>query len=224
MQNSPYASPQVSETQNTVAINSVLRNTYMLLGLTIVFSAIVAGFAMATNAPYPNLIVMLVGFYGLLFAIHKTQNSGWGLALTFVFTGFLGYTLGPIFNMLLSIPGGQSIMTMALGMTGLTFLSLSAYAVISQKDFSFLSGFLMAGFWVILISVVANIFLQMPILSLAISGFFVLFSSAMILWQTGQIVNGGERNYIMATITLYVSIYNLLLSLINILTAFSGDD
>jgi len=224
MHNSPYTSPQVSETQNSVAINSVLRNTYMLLGLTIVFSAMVAGFAMATNAPYPNLIVMLVGFYGLLYAINKTKNSGWGLALTFVFTGFLGYTLGPIFNMLLSIPGGSNIMTMALGMTGLTFLSLSAYAVISQKDFSFLSGFLMAGFWVIVVSFVANLFLQMPILSLAISGFFVLFSSAMILWQTGQIVNGGERNYIMATVCLYVSIYNLLISLISILMAFSGDD
>jgi len=126
--------------------------------------------------------------------------------------------------MLLSIPGGSNIMTMALGMTGLTFLSLSAYAVISQKDFSFLSGFLMAGFWVIVVSFVANLFLQMPILSLAISGFFVLFSSAMILWQTGQIVNGGERNYIMATVCLYVSIYNLLISLISILMAFSGDD
>ncbi|OUS26038.1 BAX inhibitor protein [Gammaproteobacteria bacterium 45_16_T64] len=224
MQNNPYAAPELTGQQDSVAINKVLRNTYMLLGMTIIFSSIVAGVAMAMNAPYPNIIVLLVGFYGLLFAIHKTQNSPMGLVLTFVFTGFLGYTLGPIFNMFLSIPGGSNIITMALGMTGMTFLSLSAYAVVSKKDFSFLTGFLTAGFWIILVAVIANIFLQMPVLSLAISGFFVLFSSAMILWQTGQIINGGERNYVLATISLYVSIYNLLLSLMSILTAFSGDD
>ena len=224
MQNNPYAAPQVQTGQDAVAINKVLRNTYMLLGLTIIFSAAVAGVAMAANAPYPNIIVLLVGFYGLLFAIHKTQNSPMGLVLTFVFTGFLGYTLGPIFNMVLNIPGGGNIITLALGMTGLTFMSLSAYAVVSKKDFSFLTGFLTAGFWVIIAAFIANIFLQMPVISLAISGFFVLFSSAMILWQTGQIINGGERNYITATVSLYVSIYNLLLSLIHILMAFSGDD
>ncbi|PCJ47200.1 MAG: BAX inhibitor protein [Moraxellaceae bacterium] len=224
MQNNPYAAPQVSSQQDSVAINKVLRNTYMLLGLTIIFSAIVAGVAMAMEAPRLNFIVMIVGFYGLLFAIHKTQNSSMGLVFTFALTGFLGYSLGPIFNMVLSIPGGSNTITMALSMTGLTFLSLSAYAVISKKDFSFLSGFLMTGFIVIVVAFVANLFLQIPILSLAISGFMVLFSSAAILWQTGQIINGGERNYISATVTLYVSIYNILLSLIHILTAFSGDD
>ena len=196
----------------------------MLLGLTIIFSAIVAGVAMAMEAPRLNFIVMIVGFYGLLFAIHKTQNSSMGLVFTFALTGFLGYSLGPIFNMVLSIPGGSNTITMALSMTGLTFLSLSAYAVISKKDFSFLSGFLMTGFIVIVVAFVANLFLQIPIHSLAISGFMVLFSSAAILWQTGQIINGGERNYISATVTLYVSIYNILLSLIHILTAFGGDD
>ena len=224
MQNNPYAAPHIARQQDSVAVNKVLRNTYMLLGLTIVFSAIVAGVAMVMNAPYPNFIVLLVGFYGLLFAIHKTKDSSMGLVLTFVFTGFLGYTLGPIFNMVLNIPGGGNIIPMALGMTGMTFLGLSAYVLVSKKDFSYLSGFLSAGFWIIIVAVIANLFMQIPILSLAISGFFVLFSSAAILWQTSQIINGGERNYILATVSLYVSIYNILLSLIHILTAFSGDD
>jgi len=216
--------PATISTQEIVAKNKVLRNTYMLLGITLLFSALTAGAAMMAGIPYINPFITLVLFYGLLFAISKTQESGWGLVWTFALTGFMGASLGPIFTMVLQIPnGGQTIMT-ALGMTGLTFFGLSAYAITSKKDFSFLSGFLMVGFFVLLTGVIANLFLHLPMLSLAISAGFVLFSSAIILWQTGQIVNGGERNYISATVTLYVSIYNLFMSLLSILLAFTGDD
>lgn len=218
-----YTTP-VQATQDAVAVNKVLRNTYMLLGMTILFSAVVAGAAIAMNAPPMNWILMLVLFYGLLFAIHKTQDSAAGLGLTFVFTGVLGYTMGTVFNLVLNIPGGGSVIMMALGGTALTFFSLSAYAITTKKDFSFLSGFLMAGFVVLLVSIIANIFLQLPILGLAISAGFILFSSAVILFETGQIINGGQRNYIMATISIYVALYNILMSLIHILMAFGGDD
>lgn len=224
MQNNPYSAPTVASAQDVLAVNKVLRNTYMLLGLTIVFSAITAGVAMATNAPPMPPLLMIVLFYGLLFAIHKTQNSVWGLVLTFALTGTLGYTLGPIFNVLLQIPNGDSIVTTALGGTGFIFFALSAYALVSKKDFSFLSGFMMVGFFVLVGGMIANFFLSIPMLSLAISAGFILFSSAAILMQTGQIINGGERNYVLATVTLYVSIYNILVSLLHILMAFSGDD
>ncbi len=224
MQNNPYAAPQSRSVQDVLAVNKVLRNTYMLLGMTLAFSAVTCGVAMAVNAPPLNGIIMLVAFYGILFGIHKTQNSPMGLVLTFALTGLLGFTLGPIFNYLLAIPGGDQIVMTALGGTALTFFSLSAYALISKKDFSFLSGFMMVGFVVLIVGMIANIFLQMPIINLAMSAGFILFSSAAILYQTGSIVNGGERNYILATVTLYVSIYNILISLLNLLMAFSGDD
>lgn len=224
MQNNPYAAPQSRSVQDVLAVNKVLRNTYLLLGMTLAFSAITCGIAMAMNAAPLNWIIMLVGFYGLLFGIHKTQNSPMGLVLTFALTGLLGYTLGPVFNMLLSIPGGDQLILTALGGTALTFFTLSAYALISKKDFSFLSGFMVVGFVVLVVGMIANIFLQMPMLSLAMSAGFILFSSAAILYQTGAIVNGGERNYILATVTLYVSIYNIFVSLLHILMAFSGDD
>jgi modulator of FtsH protease len=226
MQNNPYSTPQVHAANATdlVAVNKVLRNTYMLLGMTILFSAVVAGGAIAMNAPHMNFILMLVLFYGLLFAIHKTQNSPIALLLTFVFTGVLGYSMGTVFNMVLSLPGGASVITTALGGTAVTFFALSAYAITTKKDFSFLSGFMVVGFVVLLVGMIANIFLQMPLISLAMSAGFILFSSAAILYQTGEIVNGGERNYILATITLYVSIYNILMSLIHLLLAFGGDD
>lgn len=224
MQTNPYETPTVASAQDVLAVNKVLRNTYMLLGMTIIFSAMTAGIAMVTNAPPMHFLLMIGLFYGLLFAIHKTQNSVWGLVFTFALTGTLGYTLGPIFNSLLQIPNGNSIITTALGGTGFIFFALSGYALVSKKDFSFLSGFMLVGFFVLIAGVVANLFLNIPMLSLAISAGFILFSSAAILMQTGQIINGGERNYVLATVTLYVSIYNILVSLLHILTAFSGDD
>jgi len=210
--------------ESALEINKVLRNTYSLLSMTLLFSAAVAYASMALNLPHPGLIIMLVGFYGLMFAIHKFQNSSIGLVLTFVFTGFLGYTLGPILNMYLQLNNGGQVIASALGLTGFTFLGLSAYALTTRKDFNFLSNFITAGIFVLIGTMVLGFFVNIPGLQLALSAGFVLFSSAIILYQTGQLVNGGERNYILATVTLYVSIYNLFLSLLHILGVFSGDD
>ncbi|MED5493927.1 MAG: Bax inhibitor-1/YccA family protein [Pseudomonadota bacterium] len=204
-------------------VSKLFRNTYSLLALTLAFSAIVAFVSMSLNLPYPGIIITLVGFYGLLFLTTKLRNSGWGLVSTFAFTGFLGYTLGPILNAYLSLPNGGQLVAMALGMTALVFFGLSAYAILSRKDFSFLSGFIMAGCIVLICAVVASFFIQMSGLQLAISAGFVLFSSAVILYQTSAIIHGGEDNYIMATITLFVSIYNLFLSLLQLLGIFSDD-
>jgi modulator of FtsH protease len=167
---------------------------------------------------------MLIGFYGLLFLTHKMANSAWGLLCVFALTGFMGYTLGPILGYYMASANGSQLVMTALGGTAFIFFGLSAYALISKKDFSFLSGFMMAGFLVILAAVVANIFLQIPALQLALSAAFMLFSSAAILMQTGAIINGGERNYILATVTLYVSLYNIFISLLNLLTAFGSDE
>lgn len=204
-------------------VASVLRNTYMLLGMTLAFSAVVAFITMSMGLPRPGLIITLVGFYGLLFAIHKTQNSGMGLVFTFALTGFMGYTLGPILSAYIGAGAGDIVFN-ALAMTALVFFGLSGYALVSRKDFSFLSGFLMAGFFVLLGAMILGFFMSIPGLQLAISAGFVLFSSAAILFQTSAIIHGGERNYVLATVTLFVSIYNLFLSLLNLLTALSGDD
>lgn len=214
-----YQGAQTSALQQ----NKVLRNTYSLLAMTLAFAAVVAGTAMALNLPHPGLIITLVGFYGLLFWVHKAANTSMGLVATFAFTGFLGYSLGPIMNMVIGAGGGEVIM-MALGGTALTFFGLSAYALTTKKDLSFLSGMMVAGFWVLVVAMIGNIFLQLPALSLAISAMFILFSSGGILLQTQAIVRGGETNYILATVTLFVSIYNIFISLINILMAFSGND
>ncbi|WP_416308443.1 Bax inhibitor-1/YccA family protein [Neptunicella sp. SCSIO 80796] len=211
-----------SET-SVLQTNKVLRSTYMLLAMTLAFSAIVAGVAMTLNLPHPGLIITLVGFYGLLFLVHKTSNSGAGVLSVFAFTGFLGYTLGPILNMVIGAGGGE-LVTTALGGTALIFFALSAYVLMTKKDMSFLNGMLFAGFWVILVGMIANIFLNIPALSLGMSALFILFSSGVILVQTSDIIKGGERNYILATVTLYVSLYNIFLSLLNLLMAFGGSD
>jgi modulator of FtsH protease len=221
---SQYQLESTHSRESSLAVNKVLKNTYMLLGLTLAFSALTAAFAMASNAAPVNIWVMLIGFYGLLFLTHKMANSAWGLLCVFALTGFMGYTLGPILGYYMASANGSQLVMTALGGTAFIFFGLSAYALISKKDFSFLSGFMMAGFLVILAAVVANIFLQIPALQLALSAAFMLFSSAAILMQTGAIINGGERNYILATVTLYVSLYNIFISLLNLLTAFGGDE
>ena len=203
--------------------NRVLRNTYMLLGMTLAWSAAVAGVAMAVNAPHPGMIITLVAFFGLLFAVHKTANSPWGLVAVFAFTGFLGYTLGPILNVYLSLDNGGVLVTSALATTALAFVGLSAYALITRKDFSFLSGFLVVGFFVLMGAVLLSLFFDLSAFHTAISAGFVLFASAAILWQTSAIVHGGETNYLLATVTLYVSIYNLFLSLLQIFGVMGED-
>jgi modulator of FtsH protease len=216
------SAPRTAE--SAIAVNKVLKNTYLLLALTLGFSALTAGFAMASNAAPVNIWMMLIGFYGLLFLTHKLANTAWGLLSVFALTGFMGYTLGPILGYYMASSGGSQLVMTALGGTGFIFFGLSAYALVSRKDFSFLSGFMFAGFLVIVALFIANLFMQIPALQLVMSGAFMLFSSAAILYQTGAIVNGGERNYILATVTLYVSLYNIFISLLNLLTALGGDE
>ncbi len=207
-----------------LATNKVIRNTYTLLSMTLLFSAATAGLSVAFNLPHPGLLLTLVGYFGLLFLTHKLRNSVWGLASVFALTGFMGLTLGPIISAYLSIPNGSQMVMTALGGTGAIFLGLSAYALTTRKDFSFMGGFLMVGILVAFLGSLAAIFFSMPAFSLAISGMFVLLMSGLILYETSQLIHGGETNYIMATVSLYVSIYNLFLSLLHLLTAFSGDD
>ena len=171
-----------------------------------------------------GIIVTLVGYFGLLFLTTKLRNSAWGLVSVFALTGFMGLTLGPILSMYLSIPNGDQIVMTAMGGTGVIFLGLSGYALTTRKDFSFLGGFLMVGILVAFLAGIASMFLSMPGLSLAVSAMFILLMSGLILYQTSQIIHGGETNYIMATVTLYISIYNLFLSLLQLLGAFGGND
>lgn len=214
-----------ARSESVLATNKVLRNTYMLLGMTLGFSAFVAYISASMGLPHPGFLITIVGFYGLLFLVHKTANSSAGLLSVFALTGFMGYTLGPILGMISAIgPQGDQIIMMALGGTALIFFSLSAYVLTTKKDMSFLGGMMMALFVVLIVGVIANLFMQMPALGLAISALFILFSAGAILMQTSAIINGGERNYVLATVTLYVSIYNIFLSLINLLMAFTGGD
>ncbi len=199
-----------------VSISKVLRNTYMLLGMTLAFSALMAGVSMAMGAPYLGPLVTLAGFFGLIFAVHKTAHSSLGLLFVFLLTGFMGFTIGPIINAYLSLANGPSLVTSALGTTAAAFVGLSAFAVITRKDFSFLSGFLVVGFFVLMGAVVLSLFFDLSAFSVAISCAFVLFASAAILWQTSAIIHGGETNYIIATVTLFASFYNLFVSLLHI--------
>ncbi len=218
-------SPMVSRTSREASVlqtNKVLRNTYFLLSMTLVWSAVVAGISMAFNLPRPGLIIMLVGFYGLLFLTEKNRDNSMGLVFTFLFTGFLGYTIGPILNAYVGVGMGDVVVT-ALGGTALAFMGASAYALTTKRDLSFLNGMLLAGFVVLLVGMIANIFLQMPMLYLAMSGMFILFSTGVILLTTQQIIRGGETNYISATVSLYVSIYNIFISLLSILGVMNDD-
>ena len=222
MQQQPYSIEQLQGEQTQVS--SVLRNTYGLLAMTLGFSGLVAYMAQQMNAAYPNVFVVLIGFYGLFFLTVKLRNSAWGLLSTFALTGFMGYTLGPILNRYLGMANGGEVITAAFAMTALVFCGLSAYVLTTRKDMSFLSGFITAGFFVLLGATLVSIFFQISGLQLAISAGFVLFSSAAILYQTSEIIHGGERNYIMATISLYVSIYNLFVSLLQLFGIMGSDD
>lgn len=212
-----------SESQ-ILATNKVLRNTYALLSMTLLFSAATAGISMVMNLPFFNPILTLVGYFGLLFATTKFRNSSLGLLFVFMLTGFMGLTLGPILNAYLATANGSQLVMTALGGTGVIFLALSGYALTSRKDFSFMGGFLMVGILVAFLGGIGAMIFDMPLMSLAVSGMFVLLMSGLILFETSNIIHGGETNYIMATVTLYVSIYNLFLSLLHLLTAFSGND
>ncbi|MDX1653572.1 MAG: Bax inhibitor-1/YccA family protein [Candidatus Competibacteraceae bacterium] len=209
--------------QSELATNKVLRNTYLLLSMTLLFSAVTAGFAMVTNAPPMGFLALIV-YFGLLWGTTALRNSPWGILMVFALTGFLGYTLGPLLNYYLSLPGGNQVVMTAMAGTGVIFLALSGYALVSRKDFSFIGGFLMVGILVAFLASLAGFFLQMPALSLAVSAMFILLMSGLILYQTSEIIHGGETNYIMATVTLYVAIFNLFQSLLMLLGFASGED
>lgn len=202
----------------------VLRNTYALLSMTLLFSAAVAGLSVALRLPSPGIIVTLVGFFGLLFLVYKQRNSIWALPAVFGLTGFMGYTLGPMLTQTLSLPGGRQIVTMALATTGITFLALSAYVLKTRRDFSFMAGFLFAGMIIALLAGLAAVFMQIPALGLVVSAMVALLSAGLILYETSRIVNGGETNYVLATVGLYVSIFNLFTSLMSLFGLGGGDD
>lgn len=208
---------------SVLATNKVIRNTYILLSMTLAFSAVVAGFSMALGLPHPGLILTLVGYFGLLFLTAKLSNSTGGLVAIFALTGFMGYTLGPIVSHYLSLPNGHAIVMQAMGGTAAIFLGLSGYALTTRKDFSFMGSFLMVGILVAFLAGLGAIFFSMPGLSLAVSAMFVMLMAGLILYQTSAIIHGGETNYIMATVTLYVSIYNLFTSLLHLLGVFNSD-
>ena len=225
--NSGHASAQYADQGgSTLAahpdqVKRVLRNTYALLAMTLLFSAGVAVTTLTLQLPAPGLILTLVGYFGLLFAVFKLQNSAWALPAVFALTGFMGYTLGPLLTHSLALPGGAQTIALALGATGATFLALSSYVLLTRRDFSFMGGFLFVGMVIALIAGIAAMVFQMPALGLAVSAMVALLSAGLILFETSRIVNGGETNYVMATVSLYVSVFNLFTSLLS-LFGFGG--
>jgi modulator of FtsH protease len=215
---------QSTTTAPAVEVSKVLRNTYMLLGLTLLNSALFSGLAMAMELGRGAALGLSLGGLVMLFVVNATANSGKGLIATFVFTALMGAALGPMLSAYLALPNGPELVMQALGGTALVFFGLSAYALTSRKDFSFLGGFLMVGLLVIVVASIANIFFQVPAASLAISAAAVFIMSGLILFDTSRIIHGGETNYIRATVALYLDIYNLFVHLLHLLGVFSGDD
>jgi len=202
----------------------VLRNTYALLSMTLLFSAGIAAAGVALQWPAPGIVLTLAGYFGLLYAVHKLQNSGWALPAVFGLTGFMGYTIGPLLSKTLSLPAGAQIVMMALAATGATFLALSAWALTTKRDFSFMGGFLFAGMVVALLAALAAVFFQLPTLGLVVSAMVALLSAALILFETSRIVHGGETNYVLATVGLYVSVFNLFTSLLSLFGLGGSED
>ncbi len=221
--NQNYAIARPAEA--VLATNKLIRNTYILLSLTLLFSAATAGIAILLNLQSMGILITLGGYFGLLYLTSALRNSAWGLAAVFALTGFMGLTLGPFINLYIQhfSNGGQLVM-LALGGTGVIFLGLSGYALTTRKDFSFMGGFLMVGILVGFLAGLCAVIFSIPALALAVSTIFILLMSGLILYQTSAMIHGGETNYIMATITLYVAIYNLFTSLLHIFGAFAGED
>jgi modulator of FtsH protease len=224
-----YNSTSVAQPQGrSIEINKVLKNTYLLLSMTLIFSGAMAGLAMAMNVSLFNPFINLIVMFGLLFAVHKTAESSMGLVLTFAFTGWMGFTLGPVLSMYVAA-GAGSIVMQALAGTGLIFFALSGYVLTTKKDFSFMRGFLFAGLMVVIFGMLGGFIAGMmgydvSAFSLAISGAIVLLMSGFILYDTSSIMQGHETNYIRATVSMYLNLYNLFISLLHLLTALGGDD
>jgi len=218
------AIPAGRSQESVLATNKVLRNTYMLLSMTLLFSALTAGASMMLNLPHPGLIITLVGYFGLLFLTNKFRNSGWGILAVFALTGFMGLTLGPMLSMYTqAIPNGSELIMTALGATGAIFLALSAFVLTTKKDLSFMGGFLMVGTIGVFVVSMLGLFFDFSAFQMLISTVWIIVSSGWILWQTSEIISGGERNYISATVMLYVSLYNIFVNLLMIL-GMGGDD
>jgi len=207
-----------------LATNRVLRNTYLLLSMTLLFSAVSAAISMALNLPHPGLLLTLAGYFGLLYLTTKFRNRELGIAFVFALTGFMGYTLGPILNAYLALPSGGQVVMTAMAGTALIFLGLSTYVRLTRKDFSFMGGFLFAGILTAFFAALGAFFFEMPALALAVSALFVLLMAGLILYETSNIIHGGETNYVMATVTLFVAIFNLFTSLLHLLGFMGGDD
>jgi len=209
----------------SIEINKVLKNTYLLLSATLIFSAVMAGVSMSMNAGHPGLIIWLVVTFGLLYGVNKTADSGMGIVLTFAFTGWLGFTLGPLLSMYMAMHGSGIIMQ-ALGGTGLIFFALSGYVLTTKKDFSFLRGILFAGLMVVIFSMifyfVGSYFFGLHIsgFSLALSAIIILLMSGFILFDTSSIIRGEQTNYVMATVSMYLNLYNIFIHLLHLLSAF----
>ena len=215
---------QTASQSSAVEINKVLKNTYMLLSMTLAFSAVTAGISMAMNLPHGAALVMMLVAFGLMFVVNKKADSASGIYWIFAFTGLMGASLGPMLNAYAAMPGGPALIMQALGGTALIFFALSGYALTSKKDFSFMGGFLMVGLIVALVASLANIFFQIPALSLAVSAAIIMIMSGLILFDTSRMILGGERNYIRATISLYLNIYNIFVHLLHLLGVFGSDD
>ena len=209
----------------SAAALSTLRNTYRLLGMTLAFSGAVAATSASLNLPHPGLLLTLGGYFGLLFLTSYLKNSAWGLVSVFALTGFMGYTLGPLLSAYLSLANGGTLVALAAGTTALSFFALSAYARSSQAiDMLKLGNFLTIGIITAFALGLAAYFMQLPMLAVAVSGLFVLLMSGLIMFETQNIIRGGETNYIMATVTLFVAIYNLFASLLHIFGVMGGED
>ena len=217
-----YASTQ-SRTA-VLATNKLIRNTYLLLTMTLLVSAMTAGLAMVNRVGFVNPILMLVVFIGMPFVIHRIRNSAWALPVTFLFTGFMGYVLGPILNMYLGLPNGPQIVMGAFATTSAVFLGLSGYALTTQRNFNFMSGFLFTGLLVLLGAIILNLFLAIPALSLTISAAAVILMSGMILYDTSRMVHGGENNYIVMTVSMFANIYVLFIHLLNLFSFFGNSE
>jgi modulator of FtsH protease len=217
--------PRTAGVEMDEGARKVLRNTWNLLAMTLLFSAAMAWVAMANNWPYPGVVITLVGYFGLLFLTMALRNSAWGILSVFALTGFMGMTFGPIINSYLTVfSNGHELVIAAFGTTAVAFVGLSGFALVTKKDFSFLGPFLFVGILVAFLAGLASIFFQMSALGLAVSAMFAMLMCGLILFQTQQIVRGGERNYIMATVTLFVSIYNLFSSLLHLFGFAFGED
>ena len=215
---------QTASKSSALEINKVLKNTYMLLSMTLAFSAVTAGISMAMNLPHGAALIMMLVAFGLMFVVNKKADSASGVYWIFAFTGLMGASLGPMLSAYAAMPGGPAMIMQALGGTALIFFALSGYALTSKKDFSFMGGFLMVGLIVVLVAMIANFFFAIPALSLAISAAVIMIMSGLILYDTSRIINGGERNYIRATVSLYLNIYNIFVHLLSLLGVLGSDD